>query len=439
MGFLKGFSIAMGASFALMVLQFLNNKLVYMYLDKSDNGVYFIFMRFSMFISLFFGEWFRLSNLNLAGKDKNLIPVLSANNLWYSAAVSFFLIIATMFLSLFTDGSLFGISEKYIWIAVFVGVAVILRDSCQSILMVAGRMFRYGFTFIIWGLAALSMNVLFLVVLKRGLDFVVIAWFCGIITGAFWAYFSLVEYSGFTWKPSWKVFTQSGNIGYRAWIAVLGMFLMVNIHTFVLKPITGNTEEGLVLVAIFSVCFRFFQLLQRVSNVSGTILLSHVVQEDKETGFIRTMKVTRNIILFSIVFSMFGVTIGKPIITLISTSAYDIAYVPLLIMLPGIVAVNATSVMNGMYWGHGYPYKVILVPYFVTIIGLIIDFLCVPVMGVSGAALSFTVMSLIWFIYVVLIFHNDSGLRLRDIMITNKEDIFLVTTKIRHAVSGAYK
>ncbi|MBN1291035.1 MAG: hypothetical protein JXB48_04270 [Candidatus Latescibacteria bacterium] len=283
------------------------------------------------------------------------------------------------------------------------------------------------------------MNIIFLVILKLGIDFVVYAWFFGILAGTLWAFISIISHYGFYWKPSWKIFTISGSFGYKACIAVAGMFVMVNIHTFVLGPISGKTGDGLAMVAIFSVCFRFFQLLQRVSNVSGTILFSHVVQENKKTGFIRTMKVTRNIILFSTVLSLVGLLIGKSIIRLISNSTYDMAYIPLIIMLPGIITVNAASVINGMYWGHGYPYKVIIAPFLITIIGFVMDMVFVPVIGVSGASLSFTAMSLMWFLYLVFIFHKDSGLKLHEIILPRKEDIFLISSKIKNAFWGADK
>ena len=431
MGFLRGFSIAMGASTILLVLSFLNNKLIYVYLDKSDNGVYIIFLRFSMFISLVFGEWFRLSNINIAGGDKSTIPALSANNLWYSASMGTVLAIAALALSQFTGSTFGGISWKYIWVALLVGVIVIFRESFQSLLMVSQKMLSYGITFVLWGSVVLAMNIIFLLVFNAKLDFVVAAWFMGILAGALFAYFSVVSYNGFHWKPSWQVFSMSGAIGVRAWLAVVGMFLMLNIHAFILGPLSGNNSDGLVMVAVFSVCFRFFQLLQRVSNVSGTILFSHVVREDKNAGYEMTRRVTRNIILFSVIFSFGGMIAGKGIIRLISNSTYLMAYVPMLIMLPGIIAMNTGSVINGMYWGHGYPYKVILAPFVITIAGIALDAVLIPRIGVSGATLTFTLMNVAWFAYITLLFKADSGYSLSEILIPRREDIVLVSSRIK--------
>ena len=426
----------MGASIFMLVLSFLNNKLIYVFLSKSDNGVYFLFLRFSMLVSLVFGEWFRLSNVNIAGNDRDIIPDLSANNLWYTLSVCICLLLAVVAFSPVIEFLASGIPMKYIVASVVVGSAAMLRDSSLSILLVVKRMFRYGFTFVIWGTVAFVMNVVFLVIMKRGLDFAIVAWFIGILASAFWAYFSLASDGGLRMKPSLAVFSMSRSIGIRSWLAVLGMFIMINVNIFIIGPLTGNVEEGLAMIAVFSVCFRIFQLLQRVSNVGGMILLSHVVQEEKPKGFLMTMRVVRNIIFFSIVFCLMVLVAGKSVIRIISSSSYQVAYIPLLLLLPGIVAVNAGSIINNMYWGHGYPYKVILAPFAVTVVGVVLDIALLPVLGVSGVSLSFSVMGLLWCVYMVIVFRNDSGFPFHAILFPQREDVTQAISKIRLALSG---
>jgi len=166
------------------------------------------------------------------------------------------------------------------------------------------------------------------------------------------------------------------------------------------------------------------------------ILLSHVVQEEKPKGFLMTMRVTRNIIFFSVVFSVMVLFIGKSVIRLISSSSYQVAYIPLLLLLPGIVAVNAGSILNNLYWGHGYPYKVILAPFAVTVIGVILDIVLLPVMGVSGVSLSFTVMGLLWCVYMVILFRCDSGYPFQAILLPQREDMMEALSKLRGVLHG---
>lgn len=414
MGFLRSFSIAMGANLVLFVLSFLNNKLIYIVLGQEENGIYFLIMRFSLFISLLFGEWLRLTNINIAGRDKSLNPVLSANNITYIGSISGLLVLAALFIpSLFTG----LIPSQYIFAAIAVGLCLILKVSFQSLLLVNNHMIRYGTTLVLWGLLFLVLDFFFLVIYNLGLNAVILALIISTVIAALWSFISSISVNGFSFRPSLRVFGMSGKMGLRAAVAVLGMFIMINVHPFALRSL-----EGWAMVAIFSVCFRVFQLFQRGSDVTGTILYSHVAQKDEKSGYRLTMLVCRNLLFISLTFAIIGGFLGKYLIIIIANSTYLDAYLPLLIMLPGIVLMNTGTVLNSSYWGRGYPFKVIIAPYAAGIIGLAIDILLVPEFGTSGAALSFSVMSVVWFIYLVEIFRRDSGFRIIDILVPSRSE-----------------
>ena len=423
MGFLRGFSIAMGANLILFVLSFLNNKLIYIILGQEENGIYFLIMRFSFFISLFFGEWLRLTNINIAGRNKRLNPVLSANIIAYTCSVSCVLLFTAFFApSLFTE----LIPPQFLFAAIAVGLCLIIRDSFQSLLLVNNHLLRYGTTFVLWGSLFLVLDFIFLVIYDLGLNSVILALIISTVIAALWSLISSISVNGFSFRPSLKIFRMSGKMGLRAAFAVSGMFLMINVHIFALSFL-----KGLAMAAIFSVCFRIFQLFQRGSDITGTILYSNVAQNEEKAGYRMTMLVCRNLIFLSAMFAVIGGLLGKYLIIIISSSEYLPAYLPVLFMLPGIVFMNTGSVLNSSYWGRGYPFKVIIAPYIAAAIGLTLDIIMIPEYGASGAALSFSVMSFFWFIYIVEVFRRDSGFKLYEIIMPHYSDVVQIILKIR--------
>ncbi|KKL74021.1 hypothetical protein LCGC14_2069030 [marine sediment metagenome] len=100
-------------------------------------------------------------------------------------------------------------------------------------------------------------------------------------------------------------------------------------------------------------------------------------------------------------------------------------------MLPGIVLMNTGTVLNSSYWARGYPFKVILPSYGAALIGLALDIILIPKIGASGAALSFSIMSLIWFIFIVEIFRRDSGFHLTEIIIPHYSDVVYIMSKLK--------
>jgi len=429
MGFLRGFSVAMGANIIVFVLSFFNNKLIYLFLPETDNGIFFLMLRYSMFMVLLLGEWLRLSDMNVAGKDKNLVPVLSANGLWFSAAI-ILLAVPAAFVCFHIKGEIFGIPARILPIVFIVAAFLMARNNWQSLLLVRQRMFSYGFSFILWASVFLALDLLFLVVFKYGLYYVILALVVASLASALWSFGAIIAGRDHTFLPSLRVFGMSGRIGVRAWIASLGMFLMTNIHVFTLKPLAGAGAEGLVMVAMFSVGFRIFSLFQRASSIAGTVLYSHVVQQDDKQSSRLTMLVTRNIMLLSVIFGIIAAVTGKIIIIIVASTRYLPAYIPVLLMLPGIVAVNVGSVINSYYWGRTYQTNVIAVPYIATIAGAILNLLLVPRFGISGAALSFSVMSVAWLAYQSIRFSRDTGLSSTDILVPRYADILRLVEKI---------
>jgi len=422
MSFLRGFSIAMGANIIVFVLSFLNNKLIYLLLPESDNGVYFLVMRSALFMALLLGDWLRLSNVNIAGREKELIPVLSANGFWYSLSLGCGLALFFLTGARLLPETLFGIPARLLPVVFFVGAALVARNNWQSLLLVSHRMFSYGFTFVLWMGLFLLLDVIFLVILRFGLNFVFAALAIATLVSAVWAFVSNAVANGHTFKPSLKVLGMSGRIGLRAWIAVIGMFLMTNVHAFSIKPFAGPGMDGLVMVAVFSVGFRIFTLFQRGADVAGTVLYSYVVQESESAASRLTGKVARNILLVSLVFAVFAALAGKALIVVVASSRYMGAYVPLLLMLPGIVSVNVGSVLNSYYWGRAYPLHVILAPYAASAVGVALNMYLIPRMGVGGATFSFSVMCAAWFLYLLGRFVHDTGGRFREVLVPRMSD-----------------
>jgi O-antigen/teichoic acid export membrane protein len=423
MAFMRSISVMMGANFLLVVLSFFNNKLVYMFLDTETNGVYFLTMRLSLFIALVFGDWLRLSTLNLAGSDRRQSRTLSANILWYCLAFGVCAVSAVFVLSPAAGMKLFGISPALIVAAVIVSALAMFRDSSQSLLLVGKRFVPYGATLVVLGAVFLGLDAVLLVVFRLGLRAVIIAWIAATAVSALWAYLANAFGDGVSLRPSWGLFARSRAIGWRAFLAVAGMFLLINIHSFAIEPAARAAGEGLAMVGIFSVCFRIFQLFQRVSDVTGAFNISYVVQTDSGTGSRMTARSARGVFVFSAIAALFTFAAGKYLVLLVADSRYAAASIPLLVMLPGIVAVNTGSVLNGFYWGREYPLRIVVAPFIAAALGLALDIVLIPRMGVNGAALAFTAANVLWAAWMVARFRADTGMRLSDIFVPTMEDV----------------
>ena len=419
----------MGASILVFVLSFINNKVIYVFLSKADNGFFRLFQQSVFFLALFAGDWLRLSNLNIAGEKKENIPLLSGNGLWFGVAIFSSLSLSVLAFRSFFDRLFFGFSWAQLILLIFTGSLFIVRNNLQSLLLVNHRMKSYSFTFIIWIIIFAGMDVFFQIKDSLTMGGVLYAFTCATLGCTIWAFFASAKLNGHSFKLSPALFVRSSKIGLRAWIAVVGMFVMIQMNMFIIKPFSGNEILGLEMVAVYSICYNFFMLFQHGADVAGTVLFSHVVQQDKQKSANLTAQVSRNTILISLVLVTLGALTAKFLILLIADSRYLSAYVPLLIIMPGIIAINAGSVLNGFFWGRGYPFKIILVPYIATAVGVIMNIILIPRYGVCGASFTFSFTALGWFILLIFDFAKENGLRIYDVIVPNHADINLIVSK----------
>ncbi len=421
----------MGANILMLVLAFLNNKLIYVYLDQETNGVYFLVIRFAAFAALLLGDWLRLSNLNLAGGNRNFNRVLVANTLWYSVFLAGFLFLAFKASYPALPPTVFGLSRQYLLLALAAAAVIILKDSLQSIVLANQLLQRYAAAIAISSILFLGFDFLFLAVFGFGIYAVIIAWFISIAGAIAWSFFAMASFDGCSLRPSMTIFMKSRDIGWRAWIAIIGLFLMINIHIYSIEPIIGDPEKALVMVAMFSVCYRIFQLLQRFGDVSAYLLHSKVVRQETEESFRMTVRIVRSIILFSTAASLAIICFGKNIILIISSSEYFAVYIPFLIMVPGIIAVSAGGLINSFYWGQGYPLKITIAPFAAAALGLILDIVLLPQIGLAGVTLSFSIANICWMAYLSVMFSRDSGVSLGEMLIPRLSDIRFFVSKLK--------
>lgn len=439
MGFLRGFSIAAVANVLMFVLSFLTNKLLYMSLSPRDNGIYFLVIRYALLLTLVLGEWLRLTNINLAGRDNKLNTVLASNCIVYTVGVG--IIFGALFL-LFPGivGVFFpGLPKAFLWAVILTGLLLLVRNSFQSLLLVNNLMLLFGSNIVLWGLCILVLDGIFIVIMDLGLTFAVLALFISSLIAALWAVIANVVSFGYSLKPSLRVFGMSGKLGMRSAGAVVGVFLLIYLPAFSIEPLAGSVGDGLVTVGIFSVCFRIFQLFQRGSDVTGSILYAQVARQTERSGYRVTKLVSRNLIMLSLLFSVIGGVLGKYLIIIIADSTYLDAFVPFLLMLPGIVAINVGSVINGSYWGRGYPLKVIIPPYIAGLVGLVMNIHLIPRYGASGAAFSFSVSGVMWFVYMVEIFRRDTAYSLGEIVLPRFEDAVYVYSRTKQFLAELKK
>ena len=115
----------------------------------------------------------------------------------------------------------------------------------------------------------------------------------------------------------------------------------------------------------------------------------------------------------------------KPVVFLLYGSEYFSLITPFLMMLPGVVLVQSSSVFSSWFSGIGRPdllFKLGILPLLVQIIGA---WILIPEFGVNGASASFLLSALLLFVSTMICFVAVGKLRFTD-MVIGLEDVITV-------------
>lgn len=151
---------------------------------------------------------------------------------------------------------------------------------------------------------------------------------------------------------------------------------------------------GAAQVGVYRVAGVFAEMMQRLPNVAGAVLLPKVIrgQEGEE---LLSLRVARNVLLFSLLCALGLAATGKLLIAFVFPD-YQEAYLPLLWMLPGLVVAGFGSVFNTRLAGQGYPALTLWAPALALVLNLALNLALIPAMGLAGAALSTSLAYGLW-------------------------------------------
>jgi stage V sporulation protein B len=109
--------------------------------------------------------------------------------------------------------------------------------------------------------------------------------------------------------------------------------------------------------------------------------------------------------------------VGAPLVRLLFSDQFADAYLPLVLLLPGVVAFGATNVLMNDVVGRGRPGAVSIVAVVGLVASVALDLWLVPAYGVTGAAVASTLVYLVDSVLAVVLFLRVSGRRAGDLWV----------------------
>ncbi|MFT6987400.1 MAG: O-antigen/teichoic acid export membrane protein [Psychromonas sp.] len=308
------------------------------------------------------------------------------------------------FILLFVDAHLahfLGIPSSWVYLGILSVFCSFILKLRLGQLQVRGKAKSYGFFQVVNSFVVLILSILFVVSLDLGGAGRIYSIVLTSVLVSFMSFYSLVNDKLFKFEYCLQDIKQALSFGVPLIPHVLGAFLLLSADKFVI-----NKELGLEMTGIYMVAFSLGSALNIIFsgiNSAFTPWLFGQLKEDDEVKKRDIVKKTYLYFIFLIFLSLFTFIVAPPILKLIVGEKFHQAAEVLPLIIVG-------QVFLGMYFMvTNYIFYVKKTKYlsYVTIssgaINISLLLLFLPIYGIYGAALAFSIANLWQFLFTWLV------------------------------------
>ncbi|MFQ5472563.1 MAG: polysaccharide biosynthesis C-terminal domain-containing protein [Dehalococcoidia bacterium] len=236
-------------------------------------------------------------------------------------------------------------------------------------------------------------------------------------------------------RPKWKVLGNQIRYGAQGQVANLAQLFNYRLDQFLVAAFVSRAGVGHYTVAV-----GVAESVWWISSSVAMVLLPRLTSMDKERAEDLTPLICRNTLLVS-VFGAIGLSAISPfVVPLLFGGEFDKAVLPLILLMPGIIAASATRVLGTYFFSQG---RIILNTY-VTFIALgvtiALDFIFIPWLQVEGAAIASSIAYVTSLVATLYWYRKISGRSPVEALVVRPSDVHFyidVWERIRDRNSAA--
>jgi len=363
-----------------------------------------------------------VSNVYFAGNKKFKLDDIVSNSIALTILISiflfsiFYIVYRTPFFQNYMSSNM--ISPLFLWIAIASLPFNLLFIFLKNILLGKehiGKMNLLGFyqAFIQLLLVLLFVVVLKLNVLGAVLCFLIGSFICSIIS-----LYYVSKISDIRLKLNFKLANSSLRYGGKAYIGNLAQFLNYRLDIFLVAYFLNPAAVGFYGIAV-----GLAEKLWMVPGSIGTVLFPRVSSINTKEANKLTPIVARHTFFSVLVLAIILFIFSKHLIVLLFGKTYLPSVKPLLILLPGVVALSISKILTSDLAGRGKPQFGMVASCISLPINICLNIILIPKWGISGAAFASTIAYWAATTVVFIAFLKISKNSLLDILILKKEDI----------------
>jgi O-antigen/teichoic acid export membrane protein len=226
--------------------------------------------------------------------------------------------------------------------------------------------------------------------------------------------------------PNWQALADQVRYGAQGQIANLATLFNYRLDQFLVAAFVTRAAVGHYTVAV-----GLGEAVWWISSAVAMVLLPRLTEMESERAREVTPVICRNTLAVSIVAAL-GVTAVSPLaIRILFGREFDPAFLPLVLLMPGIVAASATRVLGSYLFSQGRIVYNTFATFIALGVTLALDLALIPWLEVEGAAIASSVAYICALAATVYWFGAVSGKGPSEALLIRGEDIEMYRRFIR--------
>lgn len=356
------------------------------WLGPEGKGILALALLVPGMLGLFLSGGINVANVYFAGSKRLDVPALSSNSVGFTILMTIlgFAVVLGLTSIGWLETIVPGVPTWIVLLAMLGFPTNLLNGLFSTILQGLQQIETVNWLNLIQRIITLFLTTLFVIVWKLSLPGALVAalasWALSLIISCI-----VLRRHGGVLTPRWSysVLRSTLSFGLRGHIGNVLQFFNYRLDMFIVNFFLGPAGVG-----IYSVSVRLAELLWYLPNAVGFVIFPKAAASKPEEMNVFTPRVFRITLGLTVLGALILAFLGRPIINFVFSSAFLAAYMPFLVLLPGVVLLGGSKVLTNEIAGRGHPHYNSLNAALALVVTVVLDLVLIPRYGVLGAALA---------------------------------------------------
>ncbi len=374
------------AQVAVFVFSFATAAIIARQLGPEGKGIVNLSLLLPGMLGLFLSGGIGVGNVYFAGSKRLDVSTLATNSVTFAALATLvgIALVGSLVVTGWLEVLLPGVPVWLVLLAMLGLPFRLLSGYLSNILQGLQRIFSVNVVNSAQGMFTLAFTMLLVVGFRQGIGGAVLASLGAVILGLV-VLIAFLRREGCALGLRWDgtVMRSTLTFGLKGHIGNVLQFFNYRLDMFIVNLFLGPASVG-----IYSVSVALAELLWYLPNAVSFVIFPKAAASTPEALNAFTPRVFRITVGLTALGALGLVLLGKPLIELVYSSAFIDAYVPMLVLLPGVVLLGGGKVLTNEIAGRGYPHYNSVNAGLSFALTVMLDLVLIPRYGVVGASLA---------------------------------------------------